>query len=45
MKSHLSVEIPRPQHERLKEVAKQRNVKVSELVRKVIGDYLKELEE
>lgn len=38
--SHLGVEMRREQHEKLKEVAKAKDVAVSQLVRNAISDYL-----
>lgn len=38
--SHLGVEIPRDQHERIRALAKSREITISQLVRRALNEYL-----
>ncbi len=38
--SHLGVEIPREQHERIRSYAKEHELTISQVVRRAIGEYL-----
>ena len=43
-RAHLSVEIPRTQHEQMKEIAKSKDETLSRLIRKIISNYLSDIE-
>ena len=38
--SHLGIEISREQHDRIRAIAKSKEITVSQLVRRALGEYL-----
>lgn len=38
--SHLGVEIPRDQHDRIRAIAKSKEISISQLVRRALNEYL-----
>jgi predicted HicB family RNase H-like nuclease len=38
--SHLGVEIPRNQHDRIRAIAKSKEITISQLVRRALNEYL-----
>ena len=41
--SHLGVEIPRDQHDKIRAIAKSKQITVSQLVRRALYEYLQKL--
>lgn len=38
--THLGVEVPREQHDRIKQIAKNNEMTISQLVRRALNEYL-----